>query len=137
MENRDILASFGFCLDSGHATQNWDCPGFAGTSGHPITSDKKAWQATQQKCAFDNNARAALTLNFDVKQGATKYNPVGLNWLRAASVRPLPQSLSLMLFQNNTDHFFMTSTTKKMPVNSNHNRVAAVLIPGALFPVRL
>ena len=60
--NQDILASFGFCRDSGHATQNWDCPGKTGTSGHPITSDKKACQATLQKCA-----RAALTLYFDVK----------------------------------------------------------------------
>ena len=65
--NRDILASFGFCRDSGHAPQNWDCPGKTGTSGHPITSDKKAWQATQQKCVFDNNVRPALTFNFDVK----------------------------------------------------------------------
>ena len=64
---RHILASFGFGRDSGHATQNWDCPGKTKTSGHPITSDKKAWQATQQKCAFEYNARSALTLNFDVK----------------------------------------------------------------------
>ena len=78
--NRDILASFGFCRDSGHATQNWDCPGKTGTSGHSVTSDKKAWQATQQKCAFDNNMQAALTVNFDVKQGATKYHPACLNW---------------------------------------------------------
>ena len=78
--NRDILASFGFCRDSGHATQNWDCPGKTGTSGDRITSDKKAWQATQQKCAFDNNVRATLTLNFDVKYRATKYHPAGLNW---------------------------------------------------------
>ena len=65
--NRDILLSFGFCRDSRHATQNWDCTGKTGTSGHPITSNKKAWEATQQKGAFDNNAWAALTLKFDVK----------------------------------------------------------------------
>ena len=69
-----------FCRDSRHATQNWDCPGKTGTSGYPITSDKKALQVTQQICVFDNNAWAALTLNFDVKQGATKYHPEGLNW---------------------------------------------------------
>ena len=65
--NRDILASFGFCRDSGHATQNWDRPGKTGTSGHPITSDKKSVASDSAKMCVDNNARAALTLNFDAR----------------------------------------------------------------------
>uniref|UniRef100_A0A8C5AJB7 Nucleolar pre-ribosomal-associated protein 1 n=1 Tax=Gadus morhua TaxID=8049 RepID=A0A8C5AJB7_GADMO len=72
--------SFGFCRNSVHAAQNWDLPSITGLVINLVTLSQVIKKRGKPLCVFDNNARAALTQNFDAKQGATKYHPAGLNW---------------------------------------------------------